>query len=310
MVEYIDLAQKVSLFNVMSAVGAIMGFFLFYQRNKIFEKQLLQKDKHYLKDSQFQNFLDASKMLTENEASVEAKISALYLLYDLATNYPSDTERILQVINQQIIFLIKILETEAGEDIYKKQEIIEWEYKGDDIQKIVASALKIIKKVSLLDNINTLEYSTSVIFNIDTRYDKNINSFIDALKKKNAATKNLIFYHCSFSDIDFSFTIFHYCKFIKCDIVDCTFNDSNLWGTQFLKCNLDKTVFSNAESEGTEFKNCYKLTKSQIGEMIFQNLNKNSNKKALVILEKNVFEEIECFRSELEYKNWKSKIRT
>jgi len=307
---------SIEIYQALTSLGAIIIGFFYYQRNSIFEKQLTQKDEQYIKDSQFRNFFEATKMLTDKESTIEAKISALFLLYDVAKAHPENIDRIIQVINKQLTPLLNCIENNCNTKLYTKQlvssekksypnrrkdtfeylkndtvvfsvndrntsKIIkEWQYKGNDTEKLISVSLYVLRKIvlNILPNIDEhIELSNSIIFDIDTDFDKNLK-----FKSKKRPTENLIFLNCKLHKVNFEKTIYHYATFINCDLTDSDFTDANLWGALFDKCNLKGVNFKDTECEGVEFKNCEKLTKNQIETMKFKN--KTDTKKYLIIL--------------------------
>ena len=325
---YFVSIDKITTYQAITVIGASVGGYFYYQRNKIFENQLLQKDKQYLSDSQFKNFLEATKMLTDKDATNEAQISALYLLYDVANSHPENLDRIIQVINKQLVPLIlcvndgckhnkynrvfigkkvirysrikrekKIFEYTKNniitmDDLYNKHytrtTITQWQYNGNNTEKIIATALYILKRISIKiiqKNDLHIELSNTILFDIDTKFDKNLK-FIS----KEKPTTNLIFLNCNLQSVNFKETKYHTCQFINCDLRESDFSDANLWGSSFINCNLKNVKFDKTECEGIEFKKCDNLLIEQIDKMLFKN--KTDNKPYLFISKDIIIEEI------------------
>ncbi len=344
--------EQITIAQLITGFGAVIGFYLFYYRNKIFEMQLIQQSEHYHKDSKFKSFIETTKMLTDENSSSEAKISAMYLLYDIAMAYKDDSERIIQVLNKQLTPLVKCIENNCETDKYKKelvkileikncqkqkiqeleysnkknklvtiesidsnstkQIIKEWMYKGNSTETVVANALFILKKIIVSDvilNANVhINISNTIIFDIDTDFDKDVN-----LKSKEKPTENLIFLHCKLEKVDFSNTKYHFCRFINCNFEKSNFENSNLWGTKFINCDFKDVKFSETECEGVEFIGSINLSIEQIQSMKFKNIQNSGNKRSYLIIydkeknnKNNLREDLSCFKDENEYKNWKN----
>lgn len=314
-------SEQVTVIQLFTIIGAIVGGYFYYQRNKIFEKQLTQKDEQYIKDSQFKNFLEATKMLTNKDSTIEAKTSSLFLLYDVAKAHPQNIDRIIQVINKQLTPLLKCIEDNCETKVYtkklvsskkrnypynkkdifeytkndivniklnapnSKRIIKEWQYKGNDSEKLISVSLYILKKIILnilIEEKEHIELSNTVIFDIDTDYDDNIKKF----QKTSRPIENLIFLHCKLHKVDFKDIIYHQASFISCDLTDSDFTNANLWGSSFQDCNLKNVKFKDTECEATEFKKPINLKKEQVEEMKFQN--KEDDKEYLIIVESTV----------------------
>jgi len=295
--------KPITVFQLFSGFGAIIGFYLFYQRNNIFEKQLTQKDDLYIKDSQFKNFLDATKMLTNKDSTIEAKISSLFLLYDVAKSHPENIDRIIQVINKQLTPLINCIETNCYTKRYNKKLVLneinfypkskkeifqytindivkidlsnkesrkiikEWEYKGNDTEKLISISLYILRKLILkiLPKIDDhIELSNTIIFDLDTDFDRDLKFY-----NKKRPTENLIFLNCKLHNVDFKETIYHQASFINCDLKGSDFTKANLWGSLFENSNLEDVDFNQTKCEGIELKKCKNFTKKQLNYMRF-----------------------------------------
>ena len=336
--------------NVITSLGALIGFLILHLRNIAMTKQTKSQGEIFHKDKQFKNFLEATELLTNKDATVEAKISAMFLLHGVAINYPEDSERVIQVINKQLTPLIKCTDNDCEKkkysshlkekrilksallrtslnrietfdytenqlvtiDVFNDNRVLikEWQYKGNDTEKVISTALFIIKKIilNLPESNNHLDISNTIIFDIDTKFDKeDINKGIFVSKKR--PIENLIFFQCTFKKVKFNETKYSFCKFIDCVLEECSFEGANLWRTLFANCDLKDVVFNQAECEGVEFRNCENLTSTQLNRMKFEN-KERSNKKYLIIVDKNtnieIIKEEEYFNSEKEYNKWKN----
>ena len=341
----IEINKPLLLTQVLSGVGGAIGIYLLYLRFKTTDDIKKQSAKHFAIDNEFKSFIESTKLLTDKESSVEAKISALYLLYDLSKIYPNKTARILQVINKQLEPLFVCIENRCNEKIKTKkltkyklkgreksllyeynykdllqlnidsnsliQTIKEWRYKGNDTEKLISVSLDIIKKMAITTiqkKKKHIDISNSIIFDIDVLYNRGLK-----FKNEKYPTENLIFLNCVLTDNnDFSKTIYHNCKFINCDLTNANFQNSNLWGSSFINCNLKNTCFEKTECEAVEFKKCINLNKQQIEKMRFNNKTKKTL-EYLLILSEDMEEKLELtnksyFKTFQEYNNWKNNL--
>lgn len=336
--------KPITLYQLFSGFGVLVGFYLFYKRNIVFEKQLVQKDEQYIKENQFKSFIDSTKLLTYKDSTNGAKISALYLLYDTAEQHKNNISRIIQVINKQITPLINHLEgkhykpTSSPKLSSKKQYLYpykiikeytyrhndtisldindeksrkiikEWQYNGNDTEQLISVSLSILKKIflNISENNEAVDLSNTILFDLDSDYDKD-EIKIPKIKKP---IENIIFLNCKLHEVDFSEIIYHQASFINCDLKDCNFAKATLWGALFQNCNLKNVNFNNTECEATEFKNCTNLASNQLKLMNFKYLEenkRNDDKKYLIIYDKD-FNEIskkEYFTSLDEFNKWR-----
>lgn len=333
--------EQITIFQLTSAIGAFIGFYLFYHRNRIFEKQLIQKDIQYSKDAQFKNFLEATKMLTDKDSTVDAKISSLYLLYDVAKSHPENIDRIIQVINKQLTPLFNCIENNCNSKKYTKKlssvemnyypkrkkqiyeytnneninidlslpeaqrTIKEWKYKGNDTEKLISIALHILKRI-ILKILPKVKYhvdlSHTIIFDIDTDFDTDLK-FISIERP----TENLVFLCCKLHKVSFKNTIYHQASFIDCMLEKSNFSKANLWGALFERCDLKNVKFDKAECEAVQFTKCTFFTIKQIEKMKFKNKNENEKIKYPIILseEIDVIAKGTYFKTLKEFNKWR-----
>lgn len=201
--------------------------------------------------------------------------------------------------------------------------------------------MKLIKElfVFAIENKNGLiDLSGVVLFNFDVDIDIKIKT---PIKLSDTVTKlnKTMFAWCNFSyhsekktkqrKIDFSTdqkTIESYetsnigkldiglSTFFSCDLTNCDFSYSNLWGTQFENCILTNVRFNQAECEGVDVINS-EITDSQVKSMLFISRNEGnfaefskeySREQQLeygIIYDKNPA----CFKDWDEYKEFKGK---
>lgn len=303
-----------NLVNVVTFVGASIALTLFSLRNKAMTAQTKSQYEIFNEDKQFSNFLEATKLLTDKDSTAEAKIAAIFSLADVAKAHPKHLDRIIQVLNKELIPLIKAIDGKNNTDkhtftlqekkVVKKplalkketglfsctqnkivsydkeaktnqKNIKDWQHKGSETEKVVSVALYVIRKIILeLEKLDSSFDFSNTIF-------FNIDDAFDRksigkkfIRKDDKRIENAIFLDCKLKGVDFSKTNFHYCKFINCDLSNANFMGANLWGTSFNNCNLENTIFKEAECEGLDLINCKKLTINQLGEMKFCNLGK------------------------------------
>jgi hypothetical protein len=340
----INLSTTFGLSDIVTIVGGIITIYFVIQK-------LTQHDKHFKQDSNFKNFLEATKMLTDKDSTIEAKISALHLLYDVAKSHPENLDRIIQVINKQIVPLINCLEDNCNQEKYSrnkvsqinysfvryrytreekfdyikkdivsidldnrnKRTIKEWQYKGNDTEKLISVSLEILKKIVLnvLPKIDShIDLSNTILFDLDTDFDKDLK-----FKTKDKPIENLIFLECNLKNIDYREKIYHRASFINCNLQNSDFSEANLWGTLFQKCDLQDVKFNNTECEAVEFKKCKDLTEEQIENMKFafkneeEYKNKSDQKEFLIISSDDIngIDKSKYFQTIDQFNKWKYK---
>ncbi len=261
------------------SIVAIQIFYLGKQVN-------LQKEQHH-KDSEFRNFLDATKMLASVEKdNVIVKVSAMYLLYDFAKQYPDNNlEKVIKVLNKFALPLFYPKMTTQS-----RRGIDEWKENGNAEQQIASIALDLVKNlfVYAIENNIKIDISGIILFNFDIKLDIKNKTNIK-LSEVLIRTAKVTFLWCNFlnnqkSSIDFSsnrkyidnFSTSRFnitlSTFIHCNLTDCDFSESNLWGVEFEKCNLTYTKFNQAECEGVTFID-NKITDEQLENMLFSRKN-------------------------------------
>lgn len=340
--------------DIATGSGGIMALYLFHLRNKEMAKQTESQYKIFNEDKQFSNFLEATKLLTNKGSTAEAKIAAMFSLADVAKEHPDHIDRIMQVINKELIPLMKVIEGNDNAKIYtdilkekrtakqlgmatkkiqtfgytknkllsieslknKRKMIKNWQYTGDETEKVVSVALYVIRKIVLGIETNKFDFSNTIFFDIDKVFDNKLKKNFIRKKKR---IENAVFLNCILKKFDFRKTNFHYCKFINCSLDHVKFKDANLWGTSFENCNLKKVKFDKAKCEGVEFKDCKKLKIEQLDKMEFKNIKEvkeyfnKEDLKYLVIIDK--IDNIDKGKSKLsennfltmkEYNEWKN----
>ena len=296
------------LISFMGFFLTALGFvFVIVQMLSLNEQIKNQKEQHQ-KDSEFKNFLEATKMLTsaENKNNTIAQISAMYLLYDYAKKHSNNIEQVIHVLNRFPVkvfypkknteFYPKNITEEAKKDDipFKDKKIIsEWREKGDHNKQLASVALEIVKKLfayvveneKQIFSSKKIDLSGVIIFNFDIEIDvkKTNGNLLDIVK----TLEKSVFLWCNFHDNSSNRKIYFSTKetkdctisnagkfniglssFIHCNLNKCSFNYSNLWGVFFDGCNLTDTEFNWAECEGAEFINS-KISVTQLDKMLF-----------------------------------------
>ena len=309
--------------NIGTAFGGLVTLLLYQRRNQAIEKQTKKQYETFNKDKQFSNYLKATKLLTGENSTTEAKIAAMFSLADVTKDHPEKVGRVIQVINQELIPFKKNIES------YTQKTLKEWRYKGDGIERTFSTALYIIRKIilGLPESDSNLDISQTILFDIDIAFDKNYKNDDLSSIGKNKRIEDLIFCYCKLENVNFSKMNYHTCKFIRCNLKKANFYDANLWGTSFIGCDLEETEFKTAECEGAEFENCKNLTLEQLDQMKFKN-HKEAKKyckgslKYLIVINEETREEInksikeknkklkmENFITRNEYDEWKNSAK-
>jgi len=146
--------------------------------------------------------------------------------------------------------------------------IKEWEYKGNETEKIIVVVLKILKNILLeiiLSSKKYIDLSNTIFFNLDTDFHKNI-----MFDTKGNIVDNIIFLECKLEKINFKNVIYYNASFINCNLTGSNFENANLWGNDFINCNLKEVNFKETECEGVSFEKCVNLTKEQLDNMKFE----------------------------------------
>lgn len=366
-IEIVNIIKTMSFPNkdvasyIITIVGFVLtalGFGFVVLQVTALATQIDKQEEQYHKDSEFRNFLEATKMLTsiENKNNTTAQISAMYLLYDFAIKYPNNIEKVIHVLNRFPIqvfypnktsdFFPKTIEEEKNGILFKDKRIItEWKEKGNHIQQLASISLELVKKLfsyaienkEKLVSPRKIDLSGIILFNFDievdikTRVDVKLSTIFEKFDKT-------IFLLCNFSNgnsnknikrIYFSTDIkkvrnynvsntgkldVTLSTFVGCDLTNCDFSYSNLWGASFEHCILNDTKFNQTECEGVHFIDS-NITDEQIKSMLFLSKNdglfnefnkQRKNKTSLeygVIYEKNSA----CFENWEEYKEFKNK---
>lgn len=327
-----------SLINyITSTVGFVittLGFIFVIIQMSALNEQVNKQEEQYHKDSEFKNFLEATKILTceENKYNANAQISAMYLLYDLAKKYPVNSlEKVIKVLNRYAIAVYAEIEKLDGGN--RKITINEWKEHGKRPQQVASTALELNKKlfVYALEHKIQINLSDVIIFDLDVEKDLN-NSFklsnlffyeISVFKAPKIKLKlfkvikhspRITFLCCNLSsydggflkkEIDFSTSSYwsiaslfiqlikinkrsvksrmdiSLSYFIECDLTECDFSYSNLWGVTFEDCQLYETKFKQAECIGAEFNET-----CDISEQLKQ--------EQMLFIDKDIFDEFNC----------------
>jgi len=279
------ICHNIKITDVIKLLGGAVALYLLYKRFKTTDDIKKNQEKQFHLNNQHKNFLETSKLLTDKDSTIEAKISAMYLLYDYAKNYPQDTEKVYQLLGEYIKPLLKCIDENCNSkkynqikissntgvlraieykytekkvldlDVYNKEnnllEIInKWQISGTNTEKEISIALIIIRELStnILPDVNKhIELSNIIIFNLNINFVKNKIKF----KSNYKPTYNLIFLNCNLKNVDFSDSKFYYCKFINCDLDKANFNKTKLHYCEFIGSDVTDIKIHKASFENS-----------------------------------------------------------
>ena len=131
-----------TLMNVGIAFGGLSTLLLYQLRNQAVEKQTKTQYETFNQDKQFSNYLEATKLLTGENSTTDAKIAAMFSLAGVARDHSKDVGRIIQVINQSLILRKNLQEN-------SKETIKSWRHTGDFVERTFSTALYVIRKIIL-----------------------------------------------------------------------------------------------------------------------------------------------------------------
>lgn len=271
--------NKGGLNGIAIAVASIAGLILFVHRNQAMIENTKILEDNQLRESHFVHFNSATKMLTDKDATLDAKISALYQLYDVGKSFEKSLGRVLQVINQPLTPLNKNIDKqlelfEEGEELeklkfltlspnltfknlyhLKQRDLKEWVIKGNEQERLMMSALKIQKKIFetqlIKKDMKKVDFSHCIFFGIDS-IDKGNCLF------STQRSEYVTFLNCTFNEFSFENTKLHLAQFINCSFTSGKlFLNADLWGATFLNCDFDgKALFNKAYCGSMRFINC------------------------------------------------------
>lgn len=257
-----------------------LGFvFVVVQITTLAEQVQNEKDRHN-KDSEFKNFLEATKMLTssKNKKNTEAQISAMYLLYDFAKNYPENNlEKVMKILNRyvtpiyknsRIITNFKITSSDR-KPITDRELINSWRETGSSEQQIASIALELNKKLFVYalqhnDEVDNINLSGIVIFDLDIEVDFEKKYKIFSKKYQLSeiinSSEEMIFLFCNFKPQKFFFgkkkkeIAFSTKKLFFSN--KSTAGRMNISRSKFINCDLSGCNFSYSNLWGVIFEEC------------------------------------------------------
>lgn len=283
--------EHILLLDLLKGIAGVIALYLLYLRFKTTDDMKKLQDKQFHLTNQYKNFLETSKLLTDKDSTIEAKISAMYLLYDYAKNYPEEIGKVYQLLSEYIKPLFNCIENNCSTskyitvkdsleieklskktiysykakknldlDVYNQDtnlvEIInKWQINGTNTEKEISISLIILRDLTtnILPNINEhIELSNIIIFNLNVDFVEDKIKFKFTIRP----TYNLIFLNCNLKGLDFSNSKFYYCKFINCDLDNANFNNCYLNKSLFFRSDLKNTTFIDVDLENIEFKEC------------------------------------------------------
>ena len=289
---YFNELQKITIIQAFKGMAAVVAGSLLYLRFKTTDDMKRNQEEQFHLTNQYGHFLETSKLLTAKDSTIEAKISAMYLLYDYAKNHPEEIEKVYQLLSEYIKPLLNCIDNNCNTEKYTKiqdtleiktrvkkmtykysnkkvlnfdveddssvKAITSWQRSGTETEKLVSVALIMIRDMTMniLPKVKKhIELSNIIIFNYNINYsvDRSIIEFKSILRP----TYSLVFLNCNLKGIDFAESKFYYCKFINCDLDRANFNDCDLKRTQFIKSDLKDARFDNIKNITYEtFKEC------------------------------------------------------
>lgn len=288
---YFDELKDITVVQLFKGVASLIAGWLLYLRFKTTDEMKKNQEEQFHLSNQYNHFLETNKLLTNKDSTIEAKISAIYLLYDYTKNYPQEVEKVYQLLSEYIKPLLNCIDGNCNHIKYTKiqdslevknraktitykysnkkvlnfdidnelsiKTITSWQINGTETEKLVSIALIIIRDITvntLPKVIEQIDLSNLIIFNFNVNHikDNNIIKFKSIIKP----TYSLVFLDCNLKNVDFSKSKFYYCKFINCDLDNANFNGCDLKKTIFIKSDLKDANFETVELENIEFKNC------------------------------------------------------
>lgn len=294
----INELKEITIVQLVKGVGASVAIWLLYLRFKTTDNIRKNQEEQFRLTNQHKNFLETSKMLTDKNSTIEAKVSAMYLLYDYAKHHPDEVEKVYQLLSEYIKPLLNCIDNNCNNTKYRKikdslevekvskktiftfkekkvlnidiekcikeknliKTITSWQISGTDTEKLVASALIIIRDLTsnILPKLDKpIDLSNIIIFNLDIDFTEN-NIKIPSNHKP---IYNLIFLRCNLKKLNLEKTKIFYSKFLYCDLDEVNFNDAQLKGTKFINSDLKDTKFVNVPLNTIIFQDCYNAPK-------------------------------------------------
>jgi hypothetical protein len=281
--------KPVSIDFIIKGIGGTIGIYLLYLRFKTTDDIKKNQEKEFHLTNQYSHFLETSKLLTDKDSTIEAKISAMYLLYDYAKNHPQEVEKLYQLLSEYIKPLLNCINNNCNHIEYTKiqdnlevdrlsskmtfkfkenklldinvrdsdtlKKITLWQINGTATEKLISIALIMICDISvniLPKATEHIELSNIIIFNLDIDFVKKQNTI--KFKSFLRPTYSLVFLNCNLKNVNFSRSKFFYCKFINCDLDDANFNNCDLYKTHFINCDLKDATFKDVCIENIIFK--------------------------------------------------------
>jgi len=291
---YSNELQNITIIQAFKGMAAVIAGWLLYLRFKTTDDMKRNQEEQFHLTNQYGHFLETSKLLTAKDSTIEAKISAMYLLYDYAKNHPQEVEKVYQLLSEYIKPLLNCIDGNCNHLKYTKvqdsveveslsqkitfkykenkvlnfdikdnnsrERITSWQKSGSQTEKLTSIALIILRDMTmniLPETIKHIELSNIIIFylKIDSVEIKSKIKFKSILRP----TYSLVFLDCNLKGIDFSESKFYYCKFINCDLDDANFDNCDLYKTEFINCDLKNARFHNVCISNVSFQDCINI---------------------------------------------------
>ena len=289
---YFDEFKGITVVQLFKGVASLIAGWLLYLRFKTADDMRKNQEEQFHLSNQYGHFLETSKLLTNKDSTIEAKISAIYLLYDYAKNYPQEVEKVYQLLSEYIKPLLNCIDGNCNhikyikmqdslvvknrvkmitykysnkkvldfdiDDAFSVKTITSWQINGTETEKLVSIALIILRDLTvniLPKAIEQIDLSNIIIFNFKIEHVKDNNPV--KFKSIIRPTYSLVFLDCNLKGVDFSDSMFWYCKFINCDLDRANFNGCDLQKTIFIKSDLKNATFKDTLNvEAENFQKC------------------------------------------------------
>lgn len=241
---------KITLFNIFSLILVGIGLKLYYQKNKIEQRQKRQKLKLQHEQNIFDRFAIAINALNAQEMAT--RTGAIYLLFHLAQKYPTYIPEIAQIFTTHI-------RSKTQEKKYQKQHP---KQPSSEIQTCIDLLFKnnrLHKKDNNTETLN-LGYSYLVGVNFSQAYCQNVifdyaNLSLALFQEANC--QNTLFYFANLSETDFENSHCQNAYFIGVNAQEALFNNASCQGASFQSSKCQNAYFNNTQLQAANFQNAF-----------------------------------------------------
>jgi hypothetical protein len=161
--------QQIDFIQIIVFTGSVVTALLLFLRYYAMLKQATIQRDIFLDNSHFDHFQKATQMFFDEKSTIDAKISSAYLLYDVYKLHPGSADRIIQVINKQLIPFLKCLENRKYCSKSQKIKLVSI----NTIQQPKQS-----KKIKVIKDVKKINDAISLYFS-----DKNNKELREIVKK-------------------------------------------------------------------------------------------------------------------------------